>query len=253
MLLNILFYISNQNTTMKQLLFIFTFFISLASPAQEKTMANEVFIGFNFSPDYSFRTLNNTDGSASSDLVIKSRNNMEIAKFGYTTGLHVSFNLLQHVGFETGIQLSNKGYKTKTHDLVYSTPTPAAPVKAKTKYDYQYIGIPVKARFSFGKERLRFSSGIGFTTNFLLNATETTSYEFSPDSTQEKSQSSTSRFNTIDISPMVSIGIDYTLNNRMHLIAEPTFRYGLIKTSNTPVAENLYSAGLNLGIYYAFK
>jgi hypothetical protein len=238
---------------MKRLLIIITSFISFTVQGQDKNTIHKILIGFNFSPDHSYRALKNNDGSSSSDLVIKSRNDIEVARFGYTTGINIWFNCSRPVGFETGIQFSNKGYKTKNRNLVYFPPNASLPIRAKFIYAYQYIGIPLKAKFSWGKNKVRFLSSIGFMTNFLLNVKQHTNYEYADGTTQEKSQSSKSGFNKIDISPMISIGIDYNLNNKLHLFAEPTFRYGIIKTQDTPVSENLWNAGLNLGFYYALK
>ena len=213
----------------------------------------KISIGFNFSPDYSFRVLNNHDGNASSATVIKLRNDMEVAKFAYTTGLNICFDFSEYGGFETGIQFSNKGYKTKSQDLVYFPPNASLPTKSKTNYAFQYIGIPLKAKFSFGKNKVRFLSSIGFMTSLLLNVKQTTNYEYSDGKTEKKSQSSKSGFNKVDISPMISVGIDYKLNNKIHLLAEPTFRYGVVKTKDAPVTETLWNAGLNVGFYYALK
>ena len=114
---------------MKQLLILATTLVSLTVLGQGTNPTQKILIGFNFSPDFSSRTLKNNDGSSSSDLVIKSRKDIEIAKFGYTTGLNVCFNFSQLVGFETGIQFSNKGYKTKDQDLVYFPPNASLPTK----------------------------------------------------------------------------------------------------------------------------
>jgi len=238
---------------MKRLLIFITTFISLSVLGQDKNPTQKILIGFNFSPDYSSRTLKNNDGSPSSDLVIKSRKDNEVAKFGYTTGLNVCFNFSQLLGFETGIQFSNKGFKTKSQDLTYFPPDPSLPTKAKTVYAYQYIGIPLKAKFSFGKSKVRFVSSVGFMTNFLLNVKQTSNYEYANGKTEKKSQSSKSGFKTVDISPMISVGIDYKLNNKIHLLAEPTFRYGVVTTKDAPVTETLWNAGLNVGFYYALK
>jgi len=238
---------------MKRLLIFFTAFVSLTVQGQDKNSSQKILIGFNFSPDYSYRTLKNNDGSFSSDLVINSRNDVEVAKFGYTTGLNVCFNFTQLVGFKTGIQFSNKGYKTKNQDLTYIPPNPSSPTKAQINYAYQYIGIPLEAKFSFGRSKVRFVSSIGFITNFLLNVKQTNNYEYSNGKTEKKSQSSKSAFNNVDISPIISVGIDYKLNNKIHLFAEPTFRYGVIKTKDAPVTEHLWNAGLNFGFYYPLK
>jgi hypothetical protein len=235
---------------LKQLLILITTLASLTVLGQDTNPTQKILVGFNFSPDYSSRTLKNNDGSSSSDLVTKTRNDIEIAKFGYTTGLNVCFNFSQLVGFETGIQFSNKGYKTKNRDLVYFPPDASSPIKSKTIYAYQYIGIPLKAKFSFGKSKARFLSSIGFMTNLLLNVKQTHNFEYSNGKTEKKTQSSTSGFKKVDISPMISVGVDYKINNKIHLQAEPTFRYGVIKTKDAPVTENLWNAGLNIAFYY---
>lgn len=238
---------------MKLVLILALTLVSLTVLGQGTKPLQKILIGFNFSPDYAYRGLKNGDGSSSTDLVIKSINDIEIAKFGYTTGVNACFNFSPRVGFETGIQFSNKGYKTINRDLVYFPPNSSLPINSKTVYAYQYIGIPVKAKFSFGKSKVRFVSSIGFITNFLLNVKQSTSFEYAGGKKEKKSQSSKSGFKNAGISPIVSVGIDYKLNKKIHLFAEPTFRYGLIKTKDAPVMENLWSAGLNIGFYYAFK
>jgi hypothetical protein len=238
---------------------IFILFMALSSSiayAQQSKPApttKKKLIGINFSPDYDFRTLSNKDGSASGDLVIKSRNDNEMAKFGFTAGLSLCIDFSTPVQLETGIQYSNKGYQTKNTGLIYFPPNPALPTKAKFIYNYQYIGIPLKARFIFGKTNVLFLSSIGFMTNFLIKAGNTTIYEYADGRTDKKKQSATADFNKIDISPMISSGIDYKINNNTHFIAEAVFRYGILKTKDAPVSERLWNAGLNIGCYFKLR
>ena len=215
--------------------------------------STSILIGINFSPDYSFHSLTNNDGSSSTDAVIKNRNSIEIAKFGFTTGIDLCIDLSQSLAIETGIQFSNKGYKTKALDLLFAQPDPSLPINASFQYSYQYVGIPVKARFTFGKNKLHFISGIGFMTNILIHQNVNVKQGYPGGRKDEKNQSSTSDYKKIDISPMVSFGLDYTINNKLHLIAEPVFRYGVIKTRDAPVTEHLWSAGFNCGIYYRVR
>jgi hypothetical protein len=238
---------------MKRVLILITIPISITTLGQDKSPRQKILIGFNFSPDYCFRTLKNNDGSSSSDLVIKSRNDIEVTKFGYTTGLNVIFNFKQQVGFETGVQYSNKGYKTKNQDLVYFPPNSSLPTKVKINYSYNYIGFPLKVKFMFGKNKIHFITSAGFMTNFLLNVKQTSNYQYTDGKTEKKTQSTTSGFKKADIAPMLSIGIDYRLTNKIHLIAEPTFRFGVLKIKDAPVSEKLWNAGLNLGFYYDLK
>ncbi len=221
--------------------------------AQQAKPSNKILIGFNFSPDYSFRTLKNENGSPSTDLVIKNRNNIEISKFGYTTGLNLNFNCSDRLAFQTGLQYSNKGYQTKTGDLVYETPDPQAPNRAKFTYVYQYIGIPLTMKFSIGKGKARFVTGIGIMNNFLVNAKQIIALQYASGKSENKSQSTTSRYQRMDISPMIHVGIDYQVNDRTHLLAEPTFRYGILKTMDAVVGEHLWSGGVNVGVFRSLK
>ena len=136
--------------------------------AQSKKTDNKILIGYNFSSDYNYRTLKNNDGKAMTDIVIESRNENEIAKFGYTTGFNLLFNCSANWGFETGIQYSNNGYQTKKQNLVFEIPNETLPINAKFIYSYQYVGIPVKARFSFGKKNIRGIAAVGVLTNILV-------------------------------------------------------------------------------------
>lgn len=235
---------------MKQLLIIALFCASISLQAQNKNPKPKTLIGFSFSPDYSFRSLKNTSGNNALNPLVDSRNKIEIPKFGYTTGLNACFNLSQFISIETGILFSNRGYSTKKQELVYATPEPNPISKAQFNYTYQYISIPVKAKFSFGKQNLRLIAGMGLQANLLLTTKEISKFEYATGVKSRSSSSSTAGFNKVDISPLVSLGVDAKLNNKMNLFIEPTFRYGIIKTKDAPIKENLWNVGLNLGVYY---
>lgn len=239
---------------MKQVMLLIAILACFTLKAQDSKQQKKVLIGFNFSPDYSYRTLKLSDGNSPVNVVIDVRNQIEKAKFGYTTGLNVSVNVNDCVALETGVQFANKGYQTKDRELVYADPpAPSDPTQASLRYSYHYIGIPMRVKFSLGKGKARFVSSAGFTTNFLLNASQTAHLKYADGKTKKNKQSSTADFKRMDVSPMVSVGLHYKLNNNIHVTAEPTFRYGLLKIMDAPVAEHLWSAGLNLAIYHNIK
>ena len=235
------------------LLFLSIYPYALSAQKKQGVRRKQIFIGTNFSPDYSFRTLTNTDGSSSSGAVINNRNSIERAKFGFTSGIGVSIEVSQSLAFETGLQISNKGYKTKSLDLVFAQPDPALPIRASFMYSYQYVGIPLKGTFTLGKNRLRFLPGMGIMTNILVHQKVTSQQEYPGGKTDIKSQSSTADYKKVDISPMISLGIKYRINSKTYITAEPTFRYGLIKTRDAAIAEHLWSAGFNCGVYYRVR
>lgn len=240
---------------MKHVTFFLMALTAVSVYAQDKPKATsdtgfrKVQIGINFSPDLCYRTLKNKSLSISNDLLINLRNDMETTKLGYTTGLNVCFNINKSIGLETGIQYSNKGYQTKMRDLKYTLPEPDLPYKAKRRYNFHYIDIPVKANFTFGKKKVRFFTSAGITTNIFLQETQTLVLVYT-DRTSRETNPTNYKFNRINISPTISAGIDYKINDRTNLRVEPTFRYGVLKIIDESLTEYIYSGGLNIGYYY---
>ena len=135
---------------------------------------NKIQVGVNFSPDYCFRTLKNNDGSLTSSSILKSRNENETGKLGYTTGINVIYNLKKSIGIEVGIQYSNKGYQTKMQDFTYGSmidprtgfvynTSGQTPIQGEFIYNDYYIDIPLKVNFCFGKKKIRFITSAGLT------------------------------------------------------------------------------------------
>ena len=240
---------------MKQLTIFLLILTTFSAYGQDKTKDTptadfkRVQIGINISPDICFRTLENNDGSSTSDIIMKLNNENETFKLGYTAGLNICFNIKKFVGIETGIQYTNKGYQTKMRDLIFAQPDPIAPNKAKFIYNFHCIDIPLKANFTIGKKKLRFFTSIGLTTNIFIKETQTSVFVYS-DRTDRKTYPTIFDYNSVNISPTISVGIDYKINSRMNLRVEPTFRYGVLKIIDAPVTAYLYSGGLNISYYF---
>lgn len=250
---------------MKRFALLYICFLVINAFSQEVPSLgfNKVQLGVNFSSDVCSRTLYQNGGSSSNGL-INFRNEMEIPKFGYTTGLNFVYNLNKTIGFETGLQFSDKGYQTKTIDLPYAGGSTAgvtspgsigtkAPTKAKYIYSDYYLEVPIKANFSFGKRKVQFIASAGIAVNFFIAETETTFYTYIDGSTKRIDNSSYFSYKIINFSPMVSLGIDWKITPKINLKAEPTVRCGIFKISDTPITVYLWSCGLNVGSYYSFK
>lgn len=237
---------------MKKTFLLIVFMTSYTLYAQEASTGSKISVGFNFSPDYNYRTVKVSEKGNSPYPDLGNWEDNQIGKLGYTTGLTIAVKLSDRAELETGLQYSNKGYQTKTMDLIFEgDPTnPLLPAKATFHYSYQYIGVPLKLNMFFGEDDLRIVSGIGVTTNFLLNVQNRANYEYPDGKKDIKKDKSEDNFNKIDLSPFFSFGIDYKLTNAIHLRAEPTFRYGILKTTSTPITENLWNAGVNLAVSY---
>jgi hypothetical protein len=208
-------------------------------------------IGISFSPDFNYRLLKNNDGSASSDMVIDSRNSTETPMFGYTTGIHYCYNFTNVIGLETAIQYSLKGYKTDDFVIFSPFPEPNLPESIQINYNYNFIDIPVKVNFSIGKKKVCFFTSVGVVTNIFINETQVTKYRYA-DGALEKSAKTDFDYKRFGLSPMISAGINYSITPKMNLRIEPTVRFDVLKIINTPVTGYLYNAGVSIGYYYGF-
>lgn len=220
---------------MKHLAFYFLIFISFNSFGQGKVDLNKFQVGLSVSPDYSFTTIHNY---------------YEIPKVGLTAGLNAVYYFNKSVGLETGLHYSNKGYQTKMMDLFYFEPEPTAPNQAKFIYNYDFIDIPLKANFSIGNKKTRFLTCVGVTTNVFLKETQTNIYVYGDRTEKETINPTDNSIRKVNLSPSLSFGIDYTLNDNSHIRVEPTFRCALFKMVDLESSGNLISAGLNFSYFF---
>ena len=220
---------------MRQLTFYILTFISFASFGQEKVDLNKVQVGISVSPDYSYISIASL---------------YEIPKVGLTAGLNAVYHFNKSVGLETGLHYSNKGYQTKMMDLYYFVPDPKAPTQGKFIYNYNFLDIPLKANFSIGNKKTRFFTSIGMAMNVFLKETQTSIYIY-PDYTEKKIIYPTEHYlRKVNVSPSLSFGIDYTLNDNSHIRVEPTFRCAIFKLVDLESSGNLISAGLNISYFF---
>jgi len=236
-----------------KLLKILLFLIPIGLSAQDST--NTKFkhwaVGYSVSPDYCFRILT-SDGSASSKSIISLRNEHEVHQYGITSGFNVCYFFKKHFSIETGINYSNRGYRTKDFsDFTTNDPNdPLIPTKIKYIYNYNFIDIPLKANFILGKKKLRFIASAGINTNFLLFRTEITTAEYFDGSVVTNNYKSESGFHFVDFTALLSAGTDINLTKKFNLRLEPTYRYSLAPMRTSSIKEHLWSVGLNFGLYY---
>ncbi len=250
-----------MKTTLLVISILYSVFLSGQDTTQVTVQKNKrVYLGANFSPDYCFRTLLNNDGSALSSTIISQYNTTDRPKFGYTSGINLGYTLTKHISLEAGIQYSNKGFQTKQTTLTFGDMidrrrgfvynTTSLYTSGKIVYRYNYLDVPLKVNFVFGKKKLHLISSVGIATNILMSATNTFVGVDSTGKSIKNSSVTTSTYNRINLSPMVSCGIEYVINTKMFFRIEPTFRYAILRASDTPVTEHLWNAGLNVSYYF---
>src|SRR5687767_3453389 len=150
--------------TMKKLFFIYCLIYANSLFGQDSitTHIKKFYLGFNFSPDYSYRTLYKNDKQVSDSLwsIAKElEDSINVPKFGYTGGLTVGYYITSRISLESGLQFSNKGYKTIPIETIYDWKEPS--IVATNIFNYYYLDIPLKVNYEFLKKRIQVITSIG--------------------------------------------------------------------------------------------
>lgn len=237
---------------MKQIFILVIFILSLSVFSQDIVKDRGFFIGLNFSPDYCYRYWGKGINDLPDDQWEDLKNfidSMQIPKLGYTIGANFCFQINNHINMESGINYSNKGYKTIPVLTIYDWNKP--PIKATNIISYYYLDFPLRASYTFFDKRIQIIASGGMVLNLFLNSTtkiipEGNTPSFKPTNFLVINGYSPNRIN---ISPTVSVGIKYKINDRMNFRIEPVFSYGLLLFEEIYNTIHLWNAGVNIGYY----
>ena len=109
----------------------------------------------------------------------------------------------------------------------------------------------MKASYTFFDKRIQLITSIGAT----LNVFSKTNLHIIPEdkSIDDFHTSIDYTYEKINLSPTISVGLKYKLNQRMNLQAEPTFQYAIKNIDEkSHKSTHLWNFGLNFGYYYKF-
>jgi hypothetical protein len=211
--------------------------------------SNQGELGFFFSPEYAYRTLN-TDQNSSNQNSVSQRNGNEVDKFGYSAGIAWMINLNTHIGLSFGMAYSDKGY-----NATIAVPYPAGynsmfytgsnnSSYEKVTYHYNYLELPAEATYFFTTNKLRLFVMAGVSLNF------NTSNYYTTESSSTITQQPNTGFYTFNPQVVAGFGLSGNTSPKTIFVLMPQFNYSIISITGSPIKEYLYSLGFNAGIYW---
>jgi hypothetical protein len=223
----------------------------LLAQSENAPSFNRFQIGVSVSPDVNYRVLK-ADNSV--EWIKDNRDEREIPLFGFTAGVNTIFNFTRLIGVETAVQYSLKGYQDKWQDSFnpIQTNDPNVPARTRAFYKFHYLDIPIKANISVGKKRVRFIGSVGVVVNVYLASSWVGVSESQSGERTRSVANEPFNFEAVNISPLVSAGIDWKISDRMSLQAKPTFRYGVLTIIDAPIKGYLWNCGLDISWYFGF-
>ncbi len=240
---------------MKTFILFFSFFIfNSLIRAQENKLEKRLHftsIGISFSADNNERFLKAIDPAY--QFVIDDRDQKEISRFGYSTGVTIDYTLGK-LQFETGVLYASKGFNIKESDYVSGSPNPNPndPIKQRRVHSFTYIDIPIRILYCIGRQNWKFIPGIGIIPGFMIKNQEKAFFTYT-DGHELKVKGPMPNYKKTNLSFTLSLGFQKQLNDKFYFRAEPIFRYGMLKLTDKFIAEYLWNIGLNFGCYYRIK
>lgn len=216
------------------------------------TLSKRKTIGFWYSPNISYRYLNNQLGNNNSSNIINYRNTNESPKYGYNLGLNYAYYLNEQVNLEIGLGRANLGYRNPNLIFGDDIDTSGYIGRSTLIYNFYYFDMPLKFQYAIGKGKWRFAFTAGFSFQYLTDLKWkriSKKYSGEVEIERQTAQYTGRRFN---LAPMAGLGLQYFADDHWNIQLKPTYRYGAISLNNTTLTENLWSFGMDLGINYLF-
>ncbi len=226
----------------------------LFSQSENQPKPGKFSVGITYSPNYAYRVLKpemlETIGSLGFTIA-EIMDSQEIPKYGFTTGLNMAFRHSSKLSFETGLLFSNKGKRTREiyfkHSSAQEDPEPGRFIT-----DYLYLDIPLKAKYHFTRGRAKIFVAAGFSNNIFLTAQNHIEYTNSDGIIENKTVRIDGSFKKVNLAVIAGFGFSYDISRQLYFKIEPTYRHSITSIVNSYIATYLYSAGIDVGIFYAF-
>jgi hypothetical protein len=232
-------------------------------PTIEKDAAgNKTYIEFYGGPDAAFRSLSDTANSA---YLQKTKESIRFL-YAYSAGMRYTRVFSNGMSIRTGINFSqiNEKFSYSQGNIVQvvyiidnNGDTTGSYTTTGTRYKttinkFKTIDIPIIAGYELGNGKLHANINAGAIINlYSWQKGEVLDASLKPVSITTGQSNSPYRFKTnIGVGFIGSLSVYYKLNERMHILAEPYFRYNLSPMSkdNLTFKQKYNTTGLRLGL-----
>jgi hypothetical protein len=237
-------------------------------PSIEKDAAgNKKYIEFYAGPDYAFRSLHDTGNSA----YLQKRKESTRFKSGFSAGIRYTRVFNNSMSVRGGVNYSQINEKftfnqgniiqvtyiiNANGDTIGSYTTTGARYKT-TINRYRTIDIPLVIGYELGNGKLHANINAGAVVNiYSWQKGDVLDANGNPVSITTGKASSPYQFKTnAGVGFIGAVSVYYKLNDRLHILAEPYFRYNLsqMNKENITLKQKYNTAGLRLGIRLDLK
>ena len=203
-------------------------------------------LGLSVNSQYCYRSLYANSSNAT---LLSERNAVEAAKFGGISGLDVALKMSRAITFESGIMVSDQGYRSTLLTVEYPNgigiPYPSFSNKTGYTLYYYYLSIPFKVDYYLPVKNFQLFISAGLSANISLG--EQIQFDFGGISSGNTPESFMG-YTGANLAMLASIGFNYPLSKKTTLKIEPNFMRALTPIVNEAIKEYTYSVGLTIGV-----
>lgn len=242
-------------------------YVNIPCPESEKnTAGNKRYFEIYAGPDYAFRNITDTANSA----YLQKRKESSRFTSAFSTGIRYTKVFNNGMSFRTGINYSQINEKFKYAEgniiqVVYITnsngDTTGSFTTSGTRYKttfnkFRTLDIPLMIGYEMGNSRLHVNFNAGAIVNlYSWQKGDVLDTAYKPVNITTGNNTSPYQFKTnMGIGFIGAISVYYKLTTRLHLLAEPYFRYNFSPASKADLTlkQKYTTTGLRLGLRLDF-
>lgn len=237
-------------------------------PTIEKNAAgNKTYVEAYAGPDYAFRSMSDTGNSA----YLKQRKESTAFSSAFSAGIRYTKVFNNGVSIRTGINYSQINERftysegnivqvvyiiNAAGDTIGSYTTTGSRYKT-THNKFKTLDVPIVLGYELGNGRLHTNINAGVIINaYSWQKGEVLDGNLQPVNITTGKSNSPYQFKTnIGVGFIGSVSVYYKLNEKLHLMAEPYFRYNLTPASKEAITfkQKYNTAGLRLGVRFDLR
>lgn len=211
--------------------------------------------------EYSYRSLSTSSKEEIVVGMLENRNDKESGKLNWRVGFNYNRRLSNKFHLKTGIRLASVGYEgEKKTGLRYASefvtpelwvPDPSLPHEVQFIYDYWFAEIPIIGRFEFADRKVAPFLEFGIAPSVYVTTRTKTVTDLGTDVSFDDGVDAFN-FNRFHLVGIFSVGVNFTVSEKMQLFGQPTFRYHLTQLADAAIEEHLFNYGLEIGVRRKF-
>ena len=237
-------------------------------PSFEKDAAgNKKYLEIYGGPDYTFRSFSDTGNSA----YLQKRKESTKFKSGFSAGIRYTKVFYNSMSVRGGVNYSQTNEKFTfaqgnlvqvTYIINASGDTVGSYITTGTRYKttinkYRSIDVPIVVGYELGNGKLHANINAGAVVNiYSWQKGEVLDTALTPVSITTGKGSSPYQFKTnAGVGFIGAVSVYYKLNDRIHVMAEPYFRYNFspMNKESITLKQKYHTAGLRLGVRLDLK